>query len=82
MSGGVHVGMPLTAPEFAAATLGTLPIDGIGLFVAFGSGGMANEEAEDADIDLAGLAGRAGANDEGDAGKVELGCLMSDGIVG
>jgi hypothetical protein len=31
--GGVVIGMPITAPELAAATLGTLPRVGVGLLV-------------------------------------------------
>lgn len=80
--GGVHMGIPPTGAEFAAATPGTAPIEGVcWLSVTFGSGPGAKEPCvatDEADMERAGLAGRTGANEEGEAGKAgppEFECL-------
>lgn len=73
--GGVHIGTCPTGPELVAATPGTALTDGVCCCSAtLGSGPGANEDCvatEEADMDRAGLAGRAGANEEGDAGKAD-----------
>jgi hypothetical protein len=58
-------------PEFAAATLGICPTIGVGLLRAtpLSFGGAKDEAIDDCDILLAGLAGRAGVKDDGDAGN-------------
>lgn len=75
MCGGVHIGICPTGPELAAATPGTALIDGVcWLRATFGSGPGANEDCvatDEADMERAGLAGRAGANEDGEAGKAE-----------
>ena len=75
MSGGVHIG---TGPELAAARLGTDDIAGVGAFIGPGSPTPgANDDAVamlDTELLLAGLPGRAGTNELGEAGKPAEGC--------
>lgn len=75
MSGGVHIG---TAPEFAAARLGTEDIAGVGAFIEPGSPAPgAKDEAVamlDTELLLVGLPGLAGTKELGDAGNPAEGC--------
>ena len=72
--------MPGTGPEFAAATPPTVLIEGVACMRTFASpvadGCTKDDPTDETDIDRAGLAGLAGANVDGEAGK--LLCPLSD----
>lgn len=84
VSGGVHSGnCPGTWPDWAADIPPTLPIVGVGFIITLESGfaGWKKEAIEEVDMDLAGLAGRAGAKVEGDAGNSAADCFSGEGLV-
>lgn len=85
VSGGVHKGrFPGIGPDCAAAILLTELIDGVACISTFESTsreGCTNDEAtDDTDIERAGLAGLAGVNVDGEAGKLPSeGFLVTNG---
>lgn len=81
MSGGVHIGIAPTGPEFAAARPGTDDMLGVGAFMFPCSPAPgANDDAVamlETELLLAGLPGLAGMKELGDAGKPAEGCLLA-----
>lgn len=71
--GGVHKGRPAGA-EFVAATLGTLPIVGVGLLAIMPAGVCINDDCvaiDEFELDLLGLTGRTAAAGEGEGARME-----------
>ena len=79
--GGVQRGSPAGA-ELVAATLGTLPIIGVGLLVITPGKLDCCVAMDDAELDLVGLKERAGIAGEGTWPWTEANCLAGEGAEG
>lgn len=81
----MNIGTPPTAPEFAAAKLGTADIEGVGAFITpISPAPGANDDAVamlETELLRVGLPGLAGTKELGDAGKPADGCLVITGAV-